>query len=222
VVAGVTAGSFDLKAFARQARFDQDRARILPDAFTRASEELASSQAAPADDEGVSLQYASGGLVAGLDARRVFGRSQETLHPAPLSPAAVIARNASGGAAARGGLRRGGRLAARLAAPAGRVAVRSLAQPRRHSPRAARFGRAPRHGPSRPQRSIARAAPRAALRTRTNLTLENLALRQQLALLRHGSKRPRFGRLDRLLWVWLSSADGPGGEMRCISFAPRP
>src|SRR2546426_1923389 len=48
-------------------------------------------------------------------------------------------------------------------------------------------------------------ALRAALRTRTNLTLENLALRQQLALLRHGSKRPRFGRLDRLLWVWLSS-----------------
>src|SRR3989441_1507652 len=48
-------------------------------------------------------------------------------------------------------------------------------------------------------------ALRAALRTRTNLTLENLALRQQLALLRHGSKRPRFGRLDRLLGVWLSS-----------------
>src|SRR5438132_12268103 len=46
-------------------------------------------------------------------------------------------------------------------------------------------------------------ALRAALRTCTNLTLEDLALRQQLALLRHGSKRPRFGRLDRLLWVWL-------------------
>ena len=43
----------------------------------------------PADDEGLSLQYASGGLVAGLDARRVFGRSQEALHPAPLSAAAV-------------------------------------------------------------------------------------------------------------------------------------
>jgi len=47
VGAGVTAGSFDLKAFARQARFDQDRARLLPDAFARASEQLASSQAAP-------------------------------------------------------------------------------------------------------------------------------------------------------------------------------
>ena len=49
------------------------------------------------------------------------------------------------------------------------------------------------------------AALRAALRTRSELTLENLALRQQLALLRRRSKRPRFGRLDRLLWVWLSN-----------------
>jgi len=47
-------------------------------------------------------------------------------------------------------------------------------------------------------------ALRAALRTRTDLTLENLALRQQLALLRRRSKRPQFGRVDRLLWVWLS------------------
>jgi putative transposase len=48
-------------------------------------------------------------------------------------------------------------------------------------------------------------ALRAALRSRTDLTLENLALRQQLALLRHQSKRPQFARLDRLLWVWLSN-----------------
>jgi len=47
-------------------------------------------------------------------------------------------------------------------------------------------------------------ALRAALRTRTDLTLENLALRQQLALLRRRSRRPQFGRLDRLLWVRLS------------------
>src|SRR3989454_7919074 len=47
-------------------------------------------------------------------------------------------------------------------------------------------------------------ALRAALRTRAHLTLENLALRQQLALLRRRSKRPQFGRVDRLLWVWLS------------------
>jgi len=47
-------------------------------------------------------------------------------------------------------------------------------------------------------------ALRAALRTRTDLALENLALRQQLALLRRRSKRPQFGALDRLFWMWLS------------------
>jgi hypothetical protein len=64
-------------------------------------------------------------------------------------------------------------------------------------------------------------ALRAALRTRTDLTLENLALRQQLALLRRRSKRPQFGRLDRL-WVWLSNQWGLGGEKRSTSFSPRP
>src|SRR5256885_15409755 len=47
-------------------------------------------------------------------------------------------------------------------------------------------------------------ALRAALRTRTDLTLENLALRQQLALLRRRSKRLKFGLLDRAFWMWLS------------------
>ncbi len=47
-------------------------------------------------------------------------------------------------------------------------------------------------------------ALRASLRTRTDLALENLALRQQLVLLRRRSKRPQFGRLDRLFWLWLS------------------
>src|SRR5713226_2362438 len=47
-------------------------------------------------------------------------------------------------------------------------------------------------------------ALRAAVRTHRNLALENLALRQQLALLRRRSKRPRFGSLDRAFWVWLS------------------
>ena len=55
-------------------------------------------------------------------------------------------------------------------------------------------------------------ALRAALRTRSDLTLENLALRQQLALLRRRSKRPQFGRLDRLLWVWLSNHWAGWGE----------
>ncbi len=47
-------------------------------------------------------------------------------------------------------------------------------------------------------------ALRASLKTRTDLALENLALRQQLVLLRRRSKRPQFGRLERLFWVWLS------------------
>src|SRR5260370_24022498 len=47
-------------------------------------------------------------------------------------------------------------------------------------------------------------ALRAALGARTDLVLENLALRQQLALLRRRSKRPRFDSLDRLFWIWLS------------------
>src|SRR5882762_7518466 len=46
-------------------------------------------------------------------------------------------------------------------------------------------------------------ALRAALRSRTDLALENLALRQQLAVLSRRSKRPQFGRLDRAFWVWI-------------------
>src|SRR2546425_637755 len=45
---------------------------------------------------------------------------------------------------------------------------------------------------------------RAALKTRTDLVLENLAPRQQLALLRRRSKRPPVGLLDRVFWMWLS------------------
>jgi putative transposase len=47
-------------------------------------------------------------------------------------------------------------------------------------------------------------ALRAALKTRTDLTLENLARRQQLALLSGRSKRPRVSLLDRVFWMWLS------------------
>ncbi len=49
---------------------------------------------------------------------------------------------------------------------------------------------------------------RSALRTRTDLALENLALRQQLAALRQQVKRPRARFADRLLWVWLHRAWG--------------
>jgi putative transposase len=45
-----------------------------------------------------------------------------------------------------------------------------------------------------------------ALRTRAELALENLALRQQLATLRRSSPRPRLRLVDRALWIGLSRA----------------
>jgi len=43
---------------------------------------------------------------------------------------------------------------------------------------------------------------RSALRTTTDLALENLALRQQLAALRRQVKRPEVRFADRLFWAW--------------------
>lgn len=45
---------------------------------------------------------------------------------------------------------------------------------------------------------------RALLRYRTDLAAENLALRQQLAVLERQAKRPKLKRRDRIFWVWLS------------------
>ena len=45
---------------------------------------------------------------------------------------------------------------------------------------------------------------RAFLRPRAALAAENLALRQQLAVLQVSMKRPRLRRRDRVFWVWLS------------------
>ena len=45
---------------------------------------------------------------------------------------------------------------------------------------------------------------RGVLRNRTELALENLALRQQLAALRRQSKRPRLKKRDRIFWAVLS------------------
>ena len=45
---------------------------------------------------------------------------------------------------------------------------------------------------------------RGLLTGRAALALENLALRQQLAVLRHSVKRPSLHRHDRVFWVWLS------------------
>jgi putative transposase len=45
---------------------------------------------------------------------------------------------------------------------------------------------------------------RSLLRTQMELAAENLALRQQLAVLEHSSKRPKLRNRDRIFWVWLS------------------
>ena len=42
------------------------------------------------------------------------------------------------------------------------------------------------------------------LKERRNLAFENLALRQQLTVLRRTQKRPAIEKKDRLFWVWLS------------------
>ncbi len=45
---------------------------------------------------------------------------------------------------------------------------------------------------------------RGILRDRTELAAENLALRQQLAVLSEQKRRPRLRKRDRIFWVWLS------------------
>jgi hypothetical protein len=44
----------------------------------------------------------------------------------------------------------------------------------------------------------------ALFRRQAHLAAENLALRQQLAVLEHGPKRPRLRNRGRIFWVWLS------------------
>ncbi len=39
---------------------------------------------------------------------------------------------------------------------------------------------------------------------RAALAAENMALRQQVAVLQRSLKRPRFHRQDRIFWIWLS------------------
>lgn len=47
-------------------------------------------------------------------------------------------------------------------------------------------------------------ALRSLFRSQAELAAENLALRQQLAVLQRQSKRPRLRKRDRIFWVWLS------------------
>ncbi len=45
---------------------------------------------------------------------------------------------------------------------------------------------------------------RGVVRNRAELAAENLALRQQLAVLTEQKRRPRLRKRDRIFWVWLS------------------
>src|SRR2546426_12575401 len=61
------------------------------------------------------------------------------------------------------------------------------------------------------------------------LALENLALRQQLAVYKRTVNRPKLQRSDRLLWVWLSQSvarleAGPRhrGSRHCAALAATP
>ena len=45
---------------------------------------------------------------------------------------------------------------------------------------------------------------RSLLRSQAVLAAENLALRQQLAVLSEQKRRPRLRKRDRIFWVWLS------------------
>ena len=47
------------------------------------------------------------------------------------------------------------------------------------------------------------ATARSSLRSRRELALQNLALRQQLAILKRKTKRPRLNNADRSVWVAL-------------------
>jgi hypothetical protein len=52
--------------------------------------------------------------------------------------------------------------------------------------------------------SSVRLSLRAVVLPRAVIAAENLALRQQLGVLRRSAKRPRLRQRDRVFWVWLS------------------
>src|SRR5207249_179805 len=52
-----------------------------------------------------------------------------------------------------------------------------------------------------------------------HLALENLALRQQLAVYKRTANRPKLQRSDRLLWVW-PSRGCPAGRQALVIVAP--
>src|SRR5262245_28276642 len=58
------------------------------------------------------------------------------------------------------------------------------------------------------------------VRSRLSLTLENVALRRQLAVYKHTVQRPRLRPTDRLFWVWLSRL-WPGWQEALAFVQPR-
>src|SRR5256712_11242565 len=60
---------------------------------------------------------------------------------------------------------------------------------------------------------------RALLVSSAAVSLENVALRHQLAILQRSVRRPRFRRRDRIFWLWLARlwAGGPASSL----FSPR-
>jgi len=57
---------------------------------------------------------------------------------------------------------------------------------------------------------------RALLANRAALAMENLALRQQLAVLERSVKRPALRQRDRIFWAWLSRLwNGWRADRRC-------
>jgi len=56
------------------------------------------------------------------------------------------------------------------------------------------------------------ATARSSLKPRRELALENLALRQQLAILKRTTKRPELANADRAFWVALSRLCGQDGN----------
>jgi hypothetical protein len=65
------------------------------------------------------------------------------------------------------------------------------------------------------------ATARSSLRSQRELALENLALRQQLAVLKRRTKRPALTNADRAFWVALSRL-WPDWQHALILVNPRP
>ena len=58
-------------------------------------------------------------------------------------------------------------------------------------------------------------------RSHRSLLLENLALRQQLAVLKRKHPRPRTGAVDKIFWVFARRFWGAGCSLSCSSILKR-